>query len=652
DNDDAGRKHGQQVARSLQGLATSVKVVALPGLPPKGDVSDWLDDGHTIDELMGIVAAMAEWEPKDAADGADGRRIVIGTDEPRVIDEAVEVLASLDNVFQRGGCLAQVIDSADAPRGIARPKESPHIAPMRPVRIRERLAEGAMWVRINSQGEPERCHPADWIVKAVDARGQWPKIRRLEAVVQCPVLRADGSVLQTPGYDPTTGIVFMPQCDFPIIPEKPSKADAVAARDALLEVVEDFPFAADHHLAAWVASVLTPLARYSIFGPSPLFLYDANVRGCGKSLLTDSASITTVGREMARMSLPRDDDELRKRITSLAMAGEPLILIDNIAGTFGSPSLDAALTSVSWSDRILGQTAMAAGIPMYATWYATGNNVILAADTARRVCHVRLESPEEMPEERTGFHHPDLLAWVRHERPRLAAAAVTLLAAYCAAGRPDMKLKPWGSFEGWSDLVRQAVVWAGMADPGESRRELASVADREAVALRQLLESWHELDPHGQGVTLADVIRELADRPNDYEAVRAALFELAPPRDGKTLNPRSIGMKFHHLRRRVIAGLFLDSRTTRLGAMWTVGGGEKCGTNRTSGTISTPYAHAYTRTHAQERGPTGNSPVSAPSPATCSHATVDEQDTFDGFVNLVCHDCGSPLGCREKGVSV
>jgi hypothetical protein len=45
DNDQPGRDHAEQVARALHGNAKSIKVVALPGLPEKGDVSDWLDAG-------------------------------------------------------------------------------------------------------------------------------------------------------------------------------------------------------------------------------------------------------------------------------------------------------------------------------------------------------------------------------------------------------------------------------------------------------------------------------------------------------------------------------------------------------------------------------------------------------------------------------
>jgi hypothetical protein len=63
DNDDPGRHHAEQVARSLHGVAAEVKVVALPGLPPKGDVSDWLAAGRTVDELQRLTDGARPWRP-------------------------------------------------------------------------------------------------------------------------------------------------------------------------------------------------------------------------------------------------------------------------------------------------------------------------------------------------------------------------------------------------------------------------------------------------------------------------------------------------------------------------------------------------------------------------------------------------------------
>lgn len=63
DNDQAGRDHVQKVAQALVGTVRVVKVVALPDLPRAGDVRDWLAAGHTLAELLGIVAETPAWEP-------------------------------------------------------------------------------------------------------------------------------------------------------------------------------------------------------------------------------------------------------------------------------------------------------------------------------------------------------------------------------------------------------------------------------------------------------------------------------------------------------------------------------------------------------------------------------------------------------------
>src|SRR5207249_4181617 len=52
DNDDAGRAHAQTVASSLHQVAASIKILVLPDLSPKGDISDWLDAGGTVEALL------------------------------------------------------------------------------------------------------------------------------------------------------------------------------------------------------------------------------------------------------------------------------------------------------------------------------------------------------------------------------------------------------------------------------------------------------------------------------------------------------------------------------------------------------------------------------------------------------------------------
>ena len=72
DNDDAGRAHAQAVASALAGAAKSVKVLELPELPPKGDVSDWLSMGGDAIELTIMASQAPIWgtEPPKSRFGA------------------------------------------------------------------------------------------------------------------------------------------------------------------------------------------------------------------------------------------------------------------------------------------------------------------------------------------------------------------------------------------------------------------------------------------------------------------------------------------------------------------------------------------------------------------------------------------------------
>src|SRR5262249_49225222 len=159
--------------------------------------------------------------------------------------------------------------------------------------------------------------------------------------------------------------------------------------------------------------------------------------------------IIVTGREAPVMSAHGDNEEMRKAITSLALAGDRMVVLDNVAGGLGCAALDAALTTTTWKDRVLGASRIVE-LPLYVTWAAPGKNGVLLSAAARRGYHVGLESPEEPPEDRTGFAHADLRAYVREHRAELLGAALTVLRGYFAAGCPDQKLTPWGSFEGWS----------------------------------------------------------------------------------------------------------------------------------------------------------------------------------------------------------
>lgn len=80
DNDEPGKAHMRHVATALAGKAL-VRWLELPGLPAKGDVSDWLNAGHTVNELKALAA--------DASHQPDGGTTTSGNDDAD--DDAAEI---------------------------------------------------------------------------------------------------------------------------------------------------------------------------------------------------------------------------------------------------------------------------------------------------------------------------------------------------------------------------------------------------------------------------------------------------------------------------------------------------------------------------------------------------------------------------------
>ena len=165
--------------------------------------------------------------------------------------------------------------------------------------------------------------------------------------------------------------------------------------------MEDFPFKAESDGAAAIAVILTLLARHLIHGPVPLMAIRAPTPATGKTLLADVIGIMGTGRVPPVMTMTFESEELRKRVTSLAVEGAALILLDNVSGTLGSDTLAAALTATDWEDRILG-TNTVVRVPLRVVWMVTGNNLGFRRTLGRRVIPIDLDAGVEQPEDRVG----------------------------------------------------------------------------------------------------------------------------------------------------------------------------------------------------------------------------------------------------------
>ena len=434
--------------------------------------------------------------------GAEERPpILINTEEHLVNAVATAALRREPDLYQRGGLLVQVMHEPvpDPADGLGRHDLAPLVRPLAKPLLREMLTRCARWERmkqLRDGSEVVPAHPPTWAVEAVHARGRWPGVRRLEAVITHPVLLPDGTLLAANGYHRQSGLLAcLPPALAVLVPDAPTRGDAAAAVATLFDPLVDFPFESDAHRAALLAGLLTPLTRFAFDGPAPLFLIDKNVRGAGAGLLADVVTLTLTGGRFPVMAYTHEREELRKRVTTLAAAGERLVLLDNLAGVVGNDVLDAALTADRWKDRLLGGNAVYDG-PLYVTWFATGNNVQFQADTGRRVCPIRLESPDERPELKSGYKYPHLRR--RHvlaHRGALLSAALAVLHGWVAAGRPEHGLPAWGSYEGWSGLVREAVVFAGLPDPADARAGLQTADGHARRPVQQ--------EPEGEGAAAA-----------------------------------------------------------------------------------------------------------------------------------------------------
>jgi hypothetical protein len=509
------------------------------------------------------------------------REILISPELHLVVDQAVRALQTDGRTFQRDGNLVFVVRASAPDEATGLMAGAPHIRQMLAATLRERLTSVAAWTKPLQNGGIAPALPSVPVVEATLARGEWHGIRPLVAILESPSLGPTGKLIQRAGYDELSGYLLLPNAQFTTIDEKPTRADARVALTQLLEPFVDFPFQNGPARAVALAAVLTLIIRPAIQGSTPAFLFDANTRGSGKTLLTDVISIIATGRASARLNYPADDTELEKILAAIALRGASSINFDNVSRAFGGGPLDRCITAIDTIEfRILGRSQVPT-LRWRTIIMGTGNNIVFCADTSRRVLVARLESPVEHPEARTDFRHGKLVEWVQAQRPRLVRAALTIVLAYLEAGRPDVGCRVWGSFESWSEVVPAALVWAGGEDPMETRINLDTNSDPEKVALVELLKGWAQLDS-GAGLTARSAIEGLypGGRPWDqrvmdrFDELREAIEFLAPPLPGKAPTAQQLGNVLRRSRGRIADGRRLEMKLAGGGVgRWKVVGG-------------------------------------------------------------------------------
>jgi hypothetical protein len=318
----------------------------------------------------------------------------------------------------------------------------------------------------------------------------------LSGVVSTPVLRKDGTVLTSPGYDEASGLFYRPSPGLyvPDIKEEPTKEDAVGAAQYLLtEVLGDFPYVDQASRANALAALITPLVRPVIDGCTPLFLFDKPTPGSGATLQTEIIANIVTGKAANLKKLPTNEEEIRKQITSWLLPGPQLIIIDNIDTEIRSAYLSSALTGPVWDDRILGHSKNVS-LLILACWYATGNNIQLNQDIPRRACLIRIDVKMEKPwmRDTNQFRHPDIIEWIRVNRGEILANALTMARAWYVGGKPKGSAKPLGGYKNWTEILSGMLEYAGVTGLLENADKLAE-RDAGSDEWTHFLAKWYEI---------------------------------------------------------------------------------------------------------------------------------------------------------------
>lgn len=498
DRDEPGTKWARLVTASLAKREIHYSVVeAAEGK----DAWDHLAAGYGLDE-----AVTADLSAEDTADNGgvkrhqtgdvskDGRVKVIVSSHGESADWLRTQLGTgpLSGIFERDGRLVRVPRIGE--HGYEQPAEGPDAGPARVDQLSINQVRAMLDVRYDCGANKEstatdgskrygwenKLFPKPSVESAVTGAEMGegaPSVHRLTGITHTPAVRPDWSVLDTPGYDAGTGLLYLPDPSLgPVtVPDAPSADQIKRARDLMLEPVAEFPFVGEDHRANWCGAMLTPLLRRVLPPPYPMLVVTATNRGSGKGFL--AGMLRKVHGGVLRAEMPRDSEEMRKQITALLLnSTAPVITWDNLTGVVRSPVLEALLTTDEHSDRELGANRNVV-LSNDRLWTATGNNASFGGDLDRRTLAVALDPPGPDQHKRTDFRLKPM-EWIVSERAAYLGALLTLVRGWHLDGAPLAQTRS-DDYGDWSAAVSGILQWAEV--PGTFGGGSDSVRDEDTA---------------------------------------------------------------------------------------------------------------------------------------------------------------------------
>lgn len=427
----------------------------------------------------------------DTPDTAKSNRpvvMILAGELPRVVDEAEEALiASEPGLYRYGSQIVRPVWDEVAAAGNSSTRAL-RLSSIRCTHLREKFECAANFLKLNSSGKFVRAScPRDIPEAYLQRDGEW-RLQSLFAVVTAPTLRPDGTIITNEGYDLSTRILFDSLgIEFPSIPEKPTKEDAIAALNMLKDLSSTFPFEKAEDRSVAISAIMTAVTRRAM-PVAPIHCFSAPVAGSGKSIWVDTVSVIATGWRAAVTSSGNDkfnNAELEKRLTASMLAGDAIVTLDNLEQPLGGELLCQLMTQHTVKLRPLGHSVNVT-VPNTTAFFATGNNLTIIGDMTRRSLVANIDPRTDRPELREFDCDP--IAMAIKDRGLYVAAVLTIVRAFVAAGSPR-QMPPLGSYGEWSRLVRDPLIWLGMVDPCAVMEKVRG-ADPQLASLTAVMAQW------------------------------------------------------------------------------------------------------------------------------------------------------------------
>lgn len=507
-----------------------------------------------VAEILGlsdtdVVKRIRKWFPGQAPVSVPAGSILVAEGRLNEILDEAEAAMRPGALYEYGTELVRIIRQAEpSPEQdpVRRAKGALLLTAVEPLWLVQEWARSEVkWFRVVAK-KPQEIDPPDRYARHYIARKGHRKVPALKGFINAPTLRLDGSVLDRPGYDEATGLILDPGgVEFPPVPEHPTKEQA---SDAMLRLARPFrkmPFVSKADESVALAMVLTGLIR-RILPTAPMFLLDAPAPGSGKTIIAEVAGVVATGYVPAGMSVGGSAEELEKRLVSVLLAGDPVILLDNLSAPLpASDLLCSMLTGQTVKPRVLGRNENPT-LPCAVLVMATGNNIAVKGDAYRRAVKCRINAGVEQPEKRQFDFHPVKEAMA--QRADLVVAGLTALRwAMRQTGRASVPRL--GSYEDWN-LVQNTLVWLGWEDPVATQEEIRCL-DSDTSSLGELLHEWHKVYGCPHKVT----VKQLWDVAQTHDELRGIMLECVAHRGD--WNARSFGRYLDRHKDMIIGGLQL-----------------------------------------------------------------------------------------------